>query len=621
MSRPRFGRLLPAVLFYLVLKVILYRAAGLFEVAPNASAWYPPIGLMLAFVLHGGPAALPFLLVPSDLLAYGTVNGFSLLIVPQALVVGATGLALRRWMGGDVFGSAKGIGVFMVAALAAVSLLLLLSTAAVQAITAQRIAIAGNMNFAYWLGDLSGLLLGTPVFLAVFRLIRPSPPGEADRWLSPGVGTVLRAATLSAAGLLVWSLTHDRMATPASAFFLLILPIATAGFLWGFAASTLTAFLTNGGLVLTMHGTLAPPEAVDLQVFMLAAGATGLLLGALGSTRMELLRRNAQLVRAIEEAPLGIALLERQPDARGTDAGVRVAFANRNFRRVDPDIAPVARRLRRGQDLEVDVEGAGRTLAWMVKPASAPPSGETMIAIVQDVTEQRRREQAEQHQRRMVAIGEIAGGMAHELNNLLHPVLNLSRQARTDAATRPERLGRALAIIEDSARNAATLVRQVLSFARGSDHDEEGAELVSAVRDVTALLNATLPPTFTITLTSEVSEAPVRPTRTEIGQIITNLAVNALDAAGQKGHLRIRIGRPADGFVTMTVEDDGPGIPAPDAERVMEPFYTTKPHGRGTGLGLAVVQDLLLRRGGGGIRLVTQAPQGARFVLTLAGHG
>ncbi|AWJ86604.1 two-component sensor histidine kinase (plasmid) [Azospirillum sp. TSH58] len=613
MSRPRFGRLLPAVLLYLVLKVILYRAAGLFEVAPNASAWYPPIGLMLAFVLHGGWTALPFLLLPSDLLVYGTVNGFSLLIIPQALVVGATGLALRRWPGGDVFGSAKGIGVFMVAALAAVSLLLVLSTAAVQAITAQRITIAGNVDFAYWLGDLSGLLLGTPVFLAVFRRIGLSP-GGADRWLSPGVGTVLRAAVLSAAGLLAWSLTHDRMATPASAFFLLILPIATAGFLWGFAASTLTAFLTNGGLVLTMHGTLTPAEAVDLQVFMLAAGATGLLLGALGSTRMELLGRNAQLVRAIEEAPLGIALLERQ-----RDAGVRVAFANATFRRFEPDITPVARRLAHGQGLEEDVERGGRTLAWTVKPASASPSGGAMIAIVQDVTEQRRNERAEQHQRRMVAIGEIAGGMAHELNNLLHPVLNLSRQARTDATTRPERLGRALAIIEDSARSAAALVRQVLSFARGSDHDEEGAELVSAVRDVTALLDATLPPTFTITLTSEAPEVSVRLTRTEIGQIVTNLAVNALDATGQRGHLRIRIGRPAGGFVTMTAEDDGPGIPAPDAERVMEPFFTTKPHGQGTGLGLAVVQDLLLRRGSG-IRLVTQAPQGARFVLTLAEH-
>ena len=613
MSRLRLARLLSAVVIYLVLKVALYRAAGLFEVAPNASAWYPPIGLMLAFVLHGGWSALPFLLIPSDLIVYGTVNGFSLLIIPQALVVGATGLALRRWLDGDVFGSTKGVGVFMASGVAAVSLLLVLSTAAVQAITAQHIAIVGNVNFAYWLGDLSGLLLCTPVFLALFRLLPPSP-GEVDRWLSPGAGTVLRATTLSAAALLVWSLTHDRMTTPASAFFLLILPIATAGFLWGFAASTLTAFLTNGGLVLTMHGTLAPSEAVDLQVFMLAAGATGLLLGALGSTRMELLGRNAQLVHAIEEAPLGIALFERRPSG-----DVRIAFANATFRRFDPDLASVLRRMPCGEGGE-DSDQAGRTLNWTIKTASVSAPNETMIAILQDVTEQRRKERAEQHQSRMVAIGEIAGGMAHELNNLLHPVLNLSQQARRDAANRPERLDRSLVIIEDSARSAAKLVRQVLSFARGGDRDEEGAELVSVVRDVTMLLNSTLPPGFVITLTSEASEAPVRLTRTEIGQIVTNLAINALDASGQKGHLRVHVDAPSDGFVTITVEDDGPGVPLHDADRIMAPFYTTKPHGQGTGLGLAVVQDLLLRRGGG-IRLVTHAPQGARFVLTLAAHG
>ncbi|MDQ2105486.1 ATP-binding protein [Azospirillum isscasi] len=614
MSRPRLLRLLPAILVYLVLKVLLYRAAGLFEVAPNASAWYPPIGLMLAFVLHSGRAAVPFLFIPSDLIVYGTVNGFSLLIIPQALVVAATGLLLRRWLGASLFGTNKGIGAFMAAAVAAVSLLLVLSTAAVQAITAQRIAIAGNVNFAYWLGDLSGLLLCTPVFLALFHAIRPSP-GEADRWLPLHAGTVLRAGALSAAALLVWSVTHDRMSTPASAFFLLILPIATVGFLWGFAASTLTAFLTNGGLVLMMHGALAPRDAVDLQVFMLAAGATGLLLGALGSTRMELLGRNAQLVRAIEEAPLGIALLERR-----RSAGVGIAFANATFRRFDPDLAPVLQRLERGLGFEEDTEQAGRTLSWTVKPASVSPADGAMIAIVRDVTEQRRKERAEQHQRRMIAIGEVAGGMAHELNNLLHPVLNLSRQARKDAATRPERLERALAIIEDSARSAATLVRQVLSFARGNDREEEGADLVSAVRDVTALLDSTLPPSFAIALTSEAPSVPVRLTRTEIGQIVTNLAVNALDATGQKGRLRIHIAPPAGGFATMTVEDDGPGIPAHDAQHVMEPFYTTKPHGQGTGLGLAVVQDLLLRRGST-IRLVTQAPHGARFVLTLAEHG
>ncbi|MFC5354517.1 ATP-binding protein [Azospirillum himalayense] len=608
-TRSRLLSLLLSAAAYLVLKALLYRAAGMFDVAPNASAWYPPIGLMLAFTLHSGWAAIPFLFIPSDLLAYGTVNSFSLLIIPQAIVVGATGLLLRRGVSGDVFSTSKGVSTFITVALTSVSLLFVISTATVQFITAQKISIAGNVNFAYWLGDMSGVLLCTPVFLTLFHLVNRQAVQSSTTWSSLKVKTMLRATGLSAAALLVWLLSRDLLSTPASSFFLLILPIAIAGFLWGFGASTLTAFLVNFGLVLLVRGVLDTRDVVDLQVFMLAAGTTGLLLGALGSTRMELLGRNAHLVRAIEEAPLGIALLDRQPDK------LHVTFANPTFQRFSPDASQIIQRLQQ-QGFEGDVQTGEQTLNWTVKPASASSQGETLIALVRDVTEQRQRERAEQHQRRMVAIGEIAGGMAHELNNLLHPVINLSQQARKDASNRPERLGKALTIIEDSARNSAKLVRQVLSFARNDEEKDDGTELVASLRDTVALLTSTLPPTFTIILTSDISTVLVSLTRTEISQIITNLAVNAVDATDQKGRLSIHVGQPAHGSVIVTVEDNGPGISAQEAERIMEPFFTTKPHGRGTGLGLAIVRDLLLRRHSS-ITLVTQAPQSARFVLTM----
>lgn len=608
-NRSRLLSLLLAALVYLALKALLYRVAGLFDVAPNASAWYPPIGLMLAFALHSGWAAIPFLFVPSDLLAYGAVNSFSLLIIPQAIMVGATGLVLR-WFASDVFSTSKGVGAFITTALISVSLLFVISTATVQVITARHISITDNINFAYWLGDMSGVLLCTPVFLALFHLVIGQPVWKSTSWFPLTALTIARSAGLAVAALLIWFLSRNLLSSPASSFFLLILPIAVSGFLWGFGASTLTAFLVNLGLVLLVRGVLDTPDVVDLQVFMLAAGATGLLLGTLGSTRMELLGRNAHLVRAIAEAPLGIALLEHQADR------LRVAFANPTFLSFVPDPTPILLRLQQTTEFEGDVPSNGRTLHWTVKPASASPSGETLIAIVRDVTEQRRREQVEQHQRRMVAIGEIAGGMAHELNNLLHPIINLSQQARKDALAKPERLGKALRIIEDSALGSAQLVRQVLSFARSDEEIGKGTELVSALRDSVALLTSTLPPTFAITLTHDVPSALVNLTRTEISQIVTNLVVNALDATNQRGHVTLHVVEPANGSVTVTVEDNGPGVSPKDAERIMEPFYTTKPHGRGTGLGLAVVRDLLLRRHGT-IKLVTQAPQGARFVLCM----
>ncbi|BAI76201.1 two-component sensor histidine kinase (plasmid) [Azospirillum sp. B510] len=609
-NRSRLLSLLLAALVYLALKALLYRVAGLFDVAPNASAWYPPIGLMLAFALHSGWAAIPFLFVPSDLLAYGVINSFSLLIIPQAIIVGATGLVLRRWFASDVFSTSKGVGTFITVALISVSALFVISTATVQVITARHISITDNINFAYWLGDMSGVLLCTPVFLALFHLFNRQPTWKSTSWLPLTASTLMRSAGLAAAALLIWFLLRNLLSSPASSFFLLILPIAVAGFLWGFGASTLTAFLVNLGLVLLVRGVLDTRDVVDLQVFMLAAGATGLLLGALGSTRMELLGRNAHLVRAIEEAPLGIALLQHQP------AKLNVVFANPIFLRFIPDATTILQRLQQIHEFEGDVPTSERMLHWTIKPASASPQGETLIAIVRDVTEQRRREHAEQHQRRMVAIGEIAGGMAHELNNLLHPIINLSQQARKDAIAKPERLGKALSIIEESARGSAQLVRQVLSFARNDEEIGGGTELVAALRDSIALLTSTLPPTFTITLTHDVPSALVNLTRTEISQIVTNLVVNALDATDQRGRLTIHVGQLVDGSVTATFEDNGPGISAEDAERIMEPFFTTKPHGRGTGLGLAVVRDLLLRRNGS-IKLVTQAPQGACFVLSI----
>ncbi|AWB08314.1 two-component sensor histidine kinase (plasmid) [Azospirillum humicireducens] len=609
-ARSRLLSLLLAALLFLVLKALLYRVAGLFDVAPNASAWYPPIGLMLAFTIHSGWGAIPFLFIPSDLLAYGTVNSFSLLIIPQAIMVGATGLALRRWFTSDVFSTSKGVGTFITVALISVSVLFFISTATVQIITARHISITDNINFAYWLGDMSGVLLCTPVFLALFHLADRQPAWKSTSWFPLTGPTMAQSAGLVVAALLIWFLSRNLLSSPASSFFLLILPIAVAGFLWGFGASTLTAFLVNLGLVLLVRGVLDTRDVVDLQVFMLAAGATGLLLGALGSTRMELLGRNAHLVRAIEEAPLGIALLEHQPHK------LDVAFANPTFLRFTPDATPILQRLQRNPEFEGDAQTGERTLHWTIKPAAASSQGKTLIAIVRDVTEQRRREQAEQHQRRMVAIGEIAGGMAHELNNLLHPIINLSQQARKNAASKPERLGKALSIIEDSARGSARLVRQVLSFARSDEEIGKGTELIAALRDSVELLTSTLPPTFTIMLTHDVPSALVNLTRTETSQIVTNLVVNALDATDQRGRLTIHIGQPANGSVTVTVKDDGPGISAEDAERIMEPFFTTKPHGRGTGLGLAVVRDLLLRRNGS-INLVTQSPQGACFVLSI----
>ncbi len=599
---------------FLVLRGVLFHVSALYEVAPGASAWYPPAGLTFAFVLYGGLPALPFALIPSGLLATGGLSEFDLLVIPQALCLGGAALVLRRRLGDGALATAHGVASFVVVAIVAVTLLFVLSTLLAAAITHSHVPDFPDLPFAFWLGDLSGVLLGAPVFAALFRRLGGVAPPEDRSWRPLHGGTALWALALSLAALAVWAVFHRALSTPGTTFFLLMIPIAIAALARGFGAATLTAFLTNVGLVLAARGILEVSDAADLQVFTLAAGAAGLLLGALGSARAELANRNGQLVSAMTETPIGVAILER-----GTD-GVRASFANPAFRSLvrDPAALGIQAFLTGAGfegDVTVDAESdEPRVLNLTVRPAGA--DREAFVAVARDVTEQRRREAVEEHHQRMVAMGEMVGGVAHELNNVLHPILNLSRQARQDIDARPDRLPAHLRIVEESAQSAAAIVRQVLAFARGEAAEPGGTELVSAVADAVAFARSTVAPSFRIRFTTDVESARTSLSRTEVGQIVANLVVNAHDATGRRGEIRIRLCPGRDGAAaTLDVEDDGPGVPFAIAPHVFKPFYTTKPHGQGTGLGLAMVRNILARRGGD-ILLATESPQPARFLIT-----
>lgn len=611
-TRADMFRFALAVTAFLAARGLLFQLSALYEVAPNVSAWYPPAGLTFAFVLYGGWTAFPFAFISAGILATGTVNPFDVVAIPQAICLGGAALVLRRF-NLSAFSTMQSVLAFLIAAFLAVTLLLGLSTATIAAITAQHLPSLANFPFEYWLGDLSGVLLGTPVFLALFRLIGRQPLAEGS-WKLLDSRTVIIALALSGISLLAWRLFSQALSTPASSFFLLIIPITVAALLRGFGAAVLTAFLSNVGLVLLARGVLELPNVTDIQVFMLAAGATGLLLGALGSARMELVSRNTQLVSTISETPVGVAVLE----SRG--AGMQVIFANPAFRHLLPDAGAAGlNEFAQGQGFEGDIHvepqpGHHRILDLTLRPTGA--SHQTFVALLQDVTEARKQAAVHEHQQRMVAMGELAGGIAHELNNMLHPILNLSQLASRDLERRPERLSKSLGIIESSARGAATLVRQMLSYARNDTDSRGSTDLVAALNDAVAFVRSSVAPTFTIALTGDVTAFPTRLSRTEVGQIIANLVVNAHHAANQRGSIRIHVAQGPNGAASITVEDDGPGIPPDVAPYIFEPFYTTKPHGQGTGLGLAVVRDMLTRQGGA-IALTTQAPQGACFVITI----
>ncbi len=220
-----------------------------------------------------------------------------------------------------------------------------------------------------------------------------------------------------------------------------------------------------------------------------------------------------------------------------------------------------------------------------------------------------------QHER-LSAIGRVASGVAHELNNPLSAVLHLAEDLRADG-TRPGHEHEALDTIADQARRCRTIVRDLLSFARGQERRPERATAHEVLTRARAAAEAVLREMNT---RLEMRVAPDMPQiftdAAGLEQVMANLIVNAVHAAGRDGYVRVEGSRHGEGW-RFEVEDSGPGIPADVLPRIFEPFFTTKPEGQGTGLGLAVSLGIVQRQGGTLKAEPGGAGRGARFVVQI----
>ncbi len=172
------------------------------------------------------------------------------------------------------------------------------------------------------------------------------------------------------------------------------------------------------------------------------------------------------------------------------------------------------------------------------------------------------------------------------------------------------------------------MVRRVLSFTRGVDGEQEEVDLKEVIDDTMAILRETLPSNIALRCEDPASLPPVIGDPTQLHQVLMNLCVNARDAMPDGGNLRIGLDVaivtddalahecPSGRYVTVRVEDTGIGMDPQTLERAFEPFYTTKPEGQGTGLGLATSHGIV-RDHGGFIQLFSQPGAGSTFVLHL----
>ncbi|MFQ6100225.1 MAG: GAF domain-containing protein [Anaerolineae bacterium] len=233
---------------------------------------------------------------------------------------------------------------------------------------------------------------------------------------------------------------------------------------------------------------------------------------------------------------------------------------------------------------------------------------------------------------KMEAVGRLAGGMAHDFNNILTTIL-LYAQMLLRSRHLPSDLTQSVEIILDESRRAADLVQKVLDFSRRSMMETQPDDLGSFVTQIMDILKRTLPENIHLIPEMGTDEYVVHADPTQVQQMVMNLAVNAQDAMPDGGELRISLSSvevmldeeppaaemPAGEWVCLAVSDTGTGMPPEVMSHIFEPFFTTKPVGKGTGLGLAQVYGIV-KQHQGYIGVDTEVGRGTTFRIYFPAH-
>ena len=272
----------------------------------------------------------------------------------------------------------------------------------------------------------------------------------------------------------------------------------------------------------------------------------------------------------------------------------------------------------RRADLIVDVTGDPKLGAQLVqhKPPRAEILGGKAALLIWKLAqhEQDLRDQLIQAAK-LACIGTLASGIAHEINNPLYTITGLSEHLREE--TRPEVIREYVEDIIKSGRRIADIVQDLNAFARRSHREEQCNVNLNHTLDEAvkmAARRATMVDQIKV-VTQYGDVPPVRGNADELLQVFVNLVTNAVQAMEGQGTLTLSTSS-ANGFVSTTIKDTGPGIPYNNLNQIFDPFFTTKEQGKGTGLGLHIVRDIVIQHGGR-VTVDSTLGQGATFTVKL----
>ncbi len=266
----------------------------------------------------------------------------------------------------------------------------------------------------------------------------------------------------------------------------------------------------------------------------------------------------------------------------------------------------------------------GKRIPVLIGVSAFQDGSDEGVCFVLDLTERKKLEAQFLRAQRMESVGTLAGGIAHDLNNVLAPIL-MSVDVLKDMVHDPDAEGM-LNTLQTSAQRGADLIKQVLSFARGVEGERVTVNPVHILRDLVKVTKDTFPKSIDIRFTPAKNLWTVTGDPTQIHQVFLNLCVNARDAMPQGGTLTVGMenvvldetyaamnpeSKPGS-YVMIKVEDTGTGIPPEVRDRIFEPFFTTKELGKGTGLGLSTTLGIV-KSHGGFIHLYSELGKGTKF--------
>jgi len=338
-----------------------------------------------------------------------------------------------------------------------------------------------------------------------------------------------------------------------------------------------------------------------------------------------------RLERVVRDLPLGIVVLDDRRSvtmvnpwvtARAKDLGtIRAGLL------ID-EIAGIACDQLVGSEIKTHISFTDSERIYSLAASSTADGRETVV-VVNDITEERERQNQAAHRDRVALIGQLAGGVAHDFNNLLHVILTYA-QMLEDSLQDPD-AREDVHQISHAATSAAELTRQLLTFSRRELVKPKVVDVTRVVHAMEKMLRRTLGPQIDFASKVGTRIPRILIDTSQLEQILMNLVVNARDATPPTGNGRVSLdvsaievdaalaqtrGIAPGRYVKIEVADQGQGMPPEVIARVFEPYFTTKARGKGTGLGLATVHGIV-QQARGDISVESTVGQGTTFRILL----